>query len=691
MNKKYPPILKNFPNMVYGGDYNPDQWLDCPDILAEDDRLMKLAHINSATLNVFAWKALEPEEGVFTFEWLDETMDRMAENGVKVVLATPSGARPAWMDKNHPEVLRMNADRVRNLHGERHNHCYTSPYYRKKVWEMDQMLAKRYKDHPALGMWHISNEYGGECHCPLCQEAFRDWLREKYHNDINELNHEWWTGFWSKKFSRFEEIESPAPQGEHAIHGLNIDWLRFVTHQTKEFMDMEIKAVKEITPDVLVTTNYMSGYAGLNYWELAENLDVISWDNYPTWHNGQLTDAQTAAKVAFYHDIFRSMKQKPFLLMESTPSLVNWQFVNKLKRPGMNILSSMQAVAHGSDSVQYFQWRKGRGAAEKFHGAVVDHEGSEHTRVFKECAKLGDILSRCGGVRGTGVNAKAAVIYDYENRWAIENMNGLACATREYERTCMEHYEALWHYSAAVDVIDMTQPLEKYQLVIAPMLYMLRGGIAEKMKRFVEQGGTLVTTYVTGYVNENDLCYLGGFPGDGLKEVAGVWEEEIDALYPEDRNSFTWLDGTLSKKSYPVKEYCALVHPLEGTEVLAEYDDDFYRGMAAVTRHSYGKGQAYHIAARTEVEFLDEFYGKLAGEISLEKNFPYAEKIPEGVNIQKREGDGEVYYFFMNYVGKEQKVEFSEEVELEDVVSGERICGKEIGLEPFGVRVFVGK
>lgn len=689
--QKFAPILKDFPHMIYGGDYNPDQWLDRPDILKEDDRLMKLAHINSATLNVFAWKMLEPEEGVYNFEWLDETMDRMAEQGIKVVLATPSGARPAWMDRNHPEVLRMNADRVRNLHGERHNHCYTSPYYRKKVWEMNQMLAKRYKDHPALGMWHISNEYGGECHCPLCQEAFRDWLREKYHNNIEELNHEWWTGFWSKRFSRFEEIESPAPQGEHAIHGLNIDWMRFVTHQTKEFMDMEIQAVKEITPELLVTTNYMSGFAGLNYWELAENLDVISWDNYPTWHHGQMSDAQVGAKVAFYHDIFRSIKKKPFLLMESTPSLVNWQHTNKLKRPGMNILSSMQAVAHGADSVQYFQWRKGRGAAEKFHGAVVDHEGSEHTRVFKECAELGEILSKCDEVRGTNVHAKAAVIYDYENRWAIENMNGLSLDRREYENTCMESYEALWRHSIAADVIDMTQPLDDYQLVIAPMLYMLRSGIAEKMKKFVENGGTLVTTYVTGYVNENDLCFLGGFPGDGLKEVVGIWEEEIDSIYPEDKNSFTWKDGSLSKTVYPVKDYCAIVHPLENTEVLASYDEDFYQGMAAVTKHPYGKGMAYHIAARTEVDFLTDFYGKIAKEISLKSSFAAAEELPDGINIQKREADGEVYLFFMNYANKEQSLSFTRKIALEDIVTGEKLAADGIVMKPFEVRVFKEK
>lgn len=687
-NPKFPPILKDVPQIVYGGDYNPDQWVGQSDILKEDDRLMKLARINSATINVFAWKALEPEENVYTFDWLDETMDRMARNCIKVVLATPSGARPAWLDRKYPEVLRMNADRVRNLHGGRHNHCYTSPYYRKKVWEINQMIAKRYQNHPALGMWHISNEYGGECHCPLCQQAFRDWLREKYHNDIEELNHEWWTGFWSKKFSTFEEIESPAPQGEQAIHGLRLDWLRFVTYQTKDFMEQEIRAVREITPEILVTTNYMSGFAGLNYWEMAKSLDVISWDSYPTWHEAGISDRKKGAMTAFYHDIFRSMKKKPFLLMESTPSLVNWQRVNKLKRPGMNILSSMQALAHGSDSVQYFQWRKGRGAAEKLHGAVVDHEGSERTRVFQECKRLGEMLSKCSALRGTNVHAEVAVIYDYENRWAIEDMNGLSFQSREYERTCMEHYEALWKDSIAVDVIDMEQSLNDYKLVIAPMLYVLRKGIAERIKEFVENGGTLITTYASGYVNENDLCFLGGFPGEGLQHVLGIWEEEIDSLYPEDRNSFTWKDDRLPKATYSVKDYCAIIHPLEDTEVLASYDDDFYKGMAAVTKHLYGKGRAYHIAARTEVEFLTDFYRLIVKEISLDGNFLWAKELPCGINIQKREGDGETYYFFMNFAKEKQTIHFQERIVLENIIEEEKIATEELTIEPFGVRIF---
>lgn len=673
------PVIPNFPHMIYGGDYNPDQWQEYPEILKEDKRLMELAGINSASVGIFAWMALEPEEGVYTFDWLDDTMDRIASIGGKVILATPSGARPAWMDKKYPEVLRVNRDRTRNLHGERHNHCFTSPYYRKKVFEMNTMLAKRYKDHPALGMWHISNEYGGECHCELCQQAFRNWLRKKYHNDIQELNRQWWTGFWSKTFRDFDEIESPSSLGETAIHGLNIDWMRFVTYQTTDFMANEIAAVKAVTPDVPVTTNLMGLYPGFDPWYLTKKLDVVSWDNYPEWHRTDDKDGRLASDIAFVHDINRCLKQQPFLLMESTPSLVNWRRINKLKRPGMNTTSSLQAVAHGADSVQYFQWRKGRGAFEKFHGAVVDHEGSENTRVFQEAAELGSILKGMDYVPGTMVPVETAVIYDWENRWAIDNMQGLV-AKKNYDVTCKDHYYALWRQNIAADVISSEQDFSGYKLLIAPMLYMLRPGVADRMREFVRAGGTLVTTYVTGYVNENDRCFLGGFPGDGLKDVVGVWAEEIDGLWEDEANTVQILetaDNVLEKgKSYRAVDLCELIHPLGECQTLAVYGKDFYQGMAAVTENPYGAGRAYHIAARTGADFLKDFYEGLAKKLSLHTPEGIVSVVDEngdpvtGVSIRERACDGCHALFFLNFTDKKVTAEHSQ-------------LGK-ISLQPFG-------
>ena len=670
--QKFPPIVKDFPHMIHGADYNPDQWLSMPEILKEDVRLMKLAHMNAVSIAIFAWKALEPEEGVYTFAWLDELMDRLAANGIGAVLATPSGARPAWMDAAHPEVLRVSANRVRNLHGQRHNHCYTAPYYREKVRQMNRMLAERYGKHPALKLWHISNEYGGDCHCPLCQEAFREFLRNKYQNDINALNDQWWTRFWSHEFSDFDEIESPSPHGENQIHGLHLDWMRFVTAQTKSFMENEIAPLRELTPDIPVTTNLMGTYEGLNYWEMAPIMDVISWDNYPQWHNDSVSDSQVACRIGFIHDINRSLKKKPFLLMESTPSQVNWQPVNKLKRPGMHALSSIQAVAHGADSVQYFQWRKGRGSSEKFHGAVVDHYGKEDTRVFREVAKLGADLEKLDEIVGTVTVSETAVIYDWENKWAIDHLQGLN-RHRDYEPACVSHYKPFWDMGISVDVNCMTEDFSPYKLVIAPMLYMTKAGVTEKLRSYVAEGGTLVLTYCSSYVNENDLCYLGGFPGE-LMDVAGVWAEEIDPLYPTDTNSITLYNADrtyFEKERYTCRDFCEIIHAKEGAEVLAVYDSDFYTGMPAVVRNRYGKGTCYYMAARTEPAYLRDFYGKLATELNLQK--PDYTEIPDGVSVQTRWGNGSRYDFIMNFNPAPAVVKG---VSGTDVISGEDLQGE---------------
>lgn len=653
----FDPIVKDVPHLLHGGDYNPDQWLDMPEVLKDDVRFMKIAGINVVSIAIFAWKALEPEEGVYNFQWLDELFDRLEKKGIGAFLATPSGARPAWMDRDHPEVLRVNADRVKNLHGQRHNHCYTSPYYRKKTAEMNRMLAERYGKRKALKLWHISNEYGGECHCPLCQEAFREWLRERYHGDINELNSKWWTRFWSHEFSDFDEIESPSPIGENQIHGLNLDWRRFVTHQTTDFMRNEIAPLKEITPDIPVTTNLMGTYPGFDQWHLTKYLDVVSWDSYPQWHNDYESFADTAAGTAFVHDLNRSLKHKPFLLMESTPSQVNWQKVCKLKRPGVHELVSMQAVAHGSDSVQYFQWRKGRGSSEKFHGAVMDHYGKVDTRVFREVALLGEHMKRLDGVVGTYPETEVSVIYDWDNRWAIDDLQGLN-DRRNYEQTCKRHHRAFWNMGVSTDVNDMNQDFTPYKLVVAPMLYMLKPGTAERIKSYVEQGGTVVFTYCTGNVDESDRCFMGGFPGDGLMEVAGIRMEEVDPLYESERNSIEIASsylGTFKRPSFECKDMCELIYPAKDTEVIATYGSDFYKGMAAVTRHRYGKGQCYYIATRVEDEFLQAFYHMLVKKLEIKT--PPVKKLKKDVSITVRCGDKKDYMFIMNYGDKKKDIQ----------------------------------
>ena len=293
----------------------------------------------------------------------------------------------------------MDAERRRALYGTRHNHCLSSPVYREKVRAINTALAERYKDHPALGLWHVSNEYGGECHCPLCQARFHEWLKEKY-GTIERLNESWWNSFWSHLYPSFEAIESPSPIGECDNPALTLNWRRFTSHQFRDFYEWEIAPLKAITPGVPCTANLMAAYPGIDYFDLGRALDVSSWDNYPQW-TGDGRDARVLMDAAFNHDLMRGVGgQKPFMMMESSPSAVNWQPVNRLRQPGVLMLQGLQAIAHGSDSVQYFQFRKGRGGAEKFHGAVVDHVGTRETRVFREVAEVGKRLGQLKAVTG---------------------------------------------------------------------------------------------------------------------------------------------------------------------------------------------------------------------------------------------------------------------------------------------------
>ncbi|MGB3925068.1 MAG: beta-galactosidase [Caldicoprobacterales bacterium] len=682
MVKKYPPIHPKVKHMIHGADYNPDQWMRTPEVWDEDMRLMKLAHSNSMSVGIFAWAALEPEEGRFEFGWLDEIMEKLYKNNAYIILATPTGARPAWMSAKYPEVLRVQANRRRNLHGTRHNHCYTSPVYREKTRIINTKLAERYGNHPSLVLWHVSNEYGGECHCELCQEAFRNWLREKYDDDLDKLNHAWWTAFWSHTYTDWSQIESPAPHGEFLVHGHNLDWKRFVTHQTLDFFKHEIATLKEITPDIPVTTNFMGTYPGLDYWKLAPHMDVVSWDSYPMWHSKD--NWEVGCSTAFLHDINRSLKGgKPFMLMESTPSATNWQPVAKLKRPGMHVLSSIQAVAHGSDSVQYFQWRKSRGSSEKFHGAVVDHVGNENTRVFRDVADVGKILEKLDDVVGTTVRPEVAVIYDWENRWAIDDAQGPRREKKDYQLTCERHYKAFWKRGIPVDVINMDCDFSRYKLLIAPMLYMVRPGVAERMEKFVESGGTLIVTYWSGIVDENDLCFLGGFPGP-LRKVTGIRSEEIDALYDEDYNYAVFdKDNPLKlEKEYKTVELCDLIHA-ETAKVLATYKEDFYAGRPALTVNEFGKGKCYYIAFRSGDDFLSDFYGRLIEDLDIQRVLDI--DLPEGVTAQKRSDGDNDFIFVMNFAGDQRTVDLGDE-ELTDMIDGGQVQG-EIKLPAYGLRI----
>ena len=669
-------LFPKIPVLLHGGDYNPDQWLDRPDILEEDIKMMKKAGVNTATVGVFSWSALEPQEGNFQFGWLHDIMDKLYENGIYTVLATPTGARPAWMDEKYPSVLRVEKDGRRNHHSGRHNHCMSSLEYRTLVEKMDTKLAQEFGNHPGLILWHISNELGGECYCDSCKKRFQEYLREKYHNNIEELNKQWWTSFWSRRFDSFEQIEPPYDNGEHSILGLNLDWKRFNSWNMKDYLAFERRILKKYTPQVPATANFMKLFEQLDYVDLAKEIDIISWDGYPSWNNDYETPVDTAAELSFDHAVMRSLKKdKPFMLMESTPSLVNWHSVNKLKRPGILRASSIQTIGCGSDTVQYFQWRKGRGAAEQFHGAVVDHLGRDDTRVFKEVSEVGELLKKLAPVTGSRVASKAAVLFDWSNRWAIKDMQGMAHDTKNYEKEVRKFYNIHLKKGINADIVFPLEDLSSYSLVVLPMYYAVSKEAGAWLNEYLKNGGTVVATYLTAYVNENTLAYLGGFPGAGLGEVFGLYAEELDTLYPTDSNAVLMKDGNKAI----VKDYCELIK-LTGAEVLGTYESDFYAGMPAVTVHSYGNGKAYYIGTRMEEEDLIKFFTPIWSECGIKEK-----ELPEGVEYLTRTAeDGSTFDFYVNYNAMPVTVQLSKDGT--NLLNGEAVSGK-VEILPFNAVV----
>lgn len=652
--------------MFYGGDYNPEQWDQATH--QEDLRMFKLAGIDIATINVFSWAKNQPDEITYNFGWLDELIDSLYESGVYVCLATSTGAHPAWMATKYPDVLRVDKDGRKRKFGGRHNSCPNSPTYRLYSERIADKLAERYKDHPAVLVWHVSNEYGGDCYCDNCERAFRVWLKEKYQT-LDQLNRAWNTAFWGHTFYDWDEIVLPSNLSEEwgdrytNFQGISLDYSRFNSDSMLNCYKLEYNAIKKHVPESVVTTNLMGFFKQLDYFKWAKYMDIISWDSYPS-----LTTPPSETAMA--NDLMRGLKDgMPFMLMEQTPSQQNWQSYNSLKRPGVMRLQSYQTVAHGADTVMFFQLRRSIGACEKYHGAVIEHVGHENTRVFREVAQLGEELQRIGDrLLDSRADAKAAIVFDWDNWWAIEKSSGPTIALN-YVQQIHKYYAAFYNRNVQVDIVSVDTDLSAYDLVVAPVLYMVKPGFAEKLEAFVENGGTFLTTFFSGIVNKNDLVTVGGYPGE-LRKMLGIWVEEIDALFPDQKNKVVLKDkfGKL-QGSYECGMLCDLLHT-EGAEVIAEYGEDFYKGMPAVTRHTFGKGEAYYVATDPEQCFLDELIEKITTDKGIQPNL----SAPSGVEVSRRVKDGISYLFVLNHNTEIVSYDLGQ-LEAEDLISGHQLSG----------------
>lgn len=594
---------------LYGGDYNPEQWPE--DTWANDIQVFKQAHLNSATINVFSWALLEQREGEYDFSKLDKIVKELSDANFDIVLATATAAMPAWMFKKYPDVARVDYQGRRHVFGQRHNFCSNSKNYQVLASKLVKKIVSRYYKNPHIKVWHVNNEYGGNCYCDNCQNTFRDWLKYKYKN-LETLNKAWNMNVWGHRIYDWDEIVVPNELGdawgaegtETIVSALSLDYLRFQSESLLKLFKMEKAIIKKYDPVALVTTNFHAlPNKLLDYQKWAKEQDIISYDSYPSYN-------MPTYQSAFLYDLMRSLKHQPFMLMESTPAQVNWQPYSPLKRPGQMAATELQAVAHGADTVQFFQLKQAIGGSEKFHSAVISHSQRTDTRVFKEVTELGEKLEKTGStILGSKTKAKVGIVFDWNNFWSYEYIDGIT-QDLDYVESILDYYKQFYKRNIPTDIISVDDDFSQYDLVVAPVLYMIKSGLAEKIDQYIKKGGNFVASYLSGIVNENDSVYLGGYPGP-LKDVLGIWVEESDAVIPGQK-----ITVSLDNNNYQANLICDLLH-LEGAHALGNYNSEFYKETPAVSENKWGKGTSWYIGTQLDEAGLSKIFDHLISIVNI--------------------------------------------------------------------------
>lgn len=671
--------MSRFPGMLFGADYNPEQWspamgYEGESILLEDLRLMREAGVNVATVGVFSWVALQPDEQTFTFGWLDRLLDLLHEHGISACLGTATAAQPAWLSAAYPEILPVNAAGLRRRQGGRMNFCPTSATFRRFAQDLARRLAERYHSHPALLMWHVSNEYGPTCYCDSCAARFRVWLQGRY-GSLEELNRRWITAFWGHTFTDWGQIEPPSELGDRTMQGLMLDYAHFMSAMNLECYQGEAAILRAANPDIPIMTNFHGLVKHLNYFVWAPHQDIITWDSYPP-------AGEPPGRTAFRLALMRGLKRgQPWLLLEQTPSQTQWRPHNPLKRPGVMRLQSYQAIAHGSEGALYFQWRQSRGSEEMHHGAIIGHAGHGGTRVFLEVAALGAELQSLGTqLLGTRVAARVALMFSWPNWWAVEYQPRLSVSV-DYLDEVSRYYAALWRHQVAVDIIEPGHPLDGYDLVVAPLLYMVSEDQAAAIERYVEAGGAFLTTYSSGIIDESSRAWLGGYPGP-LRRTLGIWVEEMDPLLPGQSNAVLAQESDLlTAGASPCDLWCEVVR-LEGARSIAAFGEDFYAGQPAITEHQLGAGRSYYVATRPDPGLL----AQLLGGILRARGVTAPLAVGADVEVVERSGPAGRFIFLLNHSPDAQGVALPGA--MRDLLTGQAHAGS-ISLPGRGVAILV--
>ncbi|MFF8093253.1 beta-galactosidase [Streptomyces sp. NPDC016675] len=622
------------PRLGFGADYNPEQWPR--EVWEEDVRLMREAGVNIVSVGIFSWARLQPGPDVWDFAWLDDVMDLLHRHGVGVDLATATASPPPWLTTAHPEILPV-TDRGETLWpGARQHWRPTSPVFREHALRLVREMATRYAGHPALVAWHVNNELG--CHnahdfSDDAARAFRDWLRARY-TTLDALNHAWGTAFWSQRYSDWEQILPPRLAASHPNPTQQLDFKRFSSDALKDYLRAEREVLRELTPDVPVTTNFMvmPGTKGMNYADWADEVDFVANDHYVV-PSGRERD-----ELSFSANLTSGIAGgRPWFLMEHSTSAVNWQPVNLAKRPGELARDSLTHVAHGADAVCFFQWRQSAAGAEKYHSAMVPHAGSD-SDLFRAVTALGDTLKALAPVAGSEREpAEVGILFDWESWWASEQ-DSHPTSLLDYHREALDWYSALLALGIRADVVTTGADLGRHRMLIAPVLHLVPAELAKDLTRYAEQGGHLVTTYFSGVVDENDHIWLGGYPG-ALRDLLGIRVEEFGPL-PAGQS--VELDDTSTGTLWT--DHITVTAP--GTEVLSHYATGPHAGRPAVTRRAAGSGSAAYVSTRLGAEGLASLLPRLLEPAGVTSGLPAA--VRGSVEATVRRGPGGRFLFLVN-------------------------------------------
>ena len=616
--------------LLFGGDYNPEQWPR--EVWQEDVRLMREAGVNLATVGVFSWAMLEPRPGERDFGWLTEVLDLLHANGIGVGLATPTASPPPWLGHRWPETLPRNPDGTVRTYGSRNAYCPSSPVYRAFADAISADLASVYAFHPALRMWHIGNEFGTVCYCDLCAERFRRWLQAKY-GDLDGLNEAWGTAFWSQRYSEWDEIIPPR-QVQYVINPTqDLDYQRFASDLLLEGFTAERDIVRGANPAIPVTTNSMTFFKGTDLWRWASEEDFTALDSYP-----DPAEPSAACDGAMAQDLIRSVGGgKPWLMMEQTPGRAGFRHVASPKRPGLNRLWSLQAVARGADGILHFQWRASKQGAERTHGAMLPHAGAD-SRIFREVCELGKELGDFSDVLGTTVAAEVAIVLDWDS-WRGVELDHQPHSGFRYMDRIREYYAPLWKANVTVDFVHPEADLDRFKLVVAPNLYQVSDTAADNIIDYVRRGGHLVVGPFSGVSDPDERIRLGGYPAP-FRDLLGLRIEEYWPI-PDSEPLTLHSDvfGRFSAVSWA--EWLTV-----GTgEALAEITSGPLTGVPAIVRNNYDTGTAWYVATLPEERVLARLL-RLACEAAGAE--PVLRGMPDGVEAVRR---GDVVFLLDHHKG----------------------------------------